>query len=730
MLNINNNIYSNNQYSYKNKKASPAFTGLPKFSGKIGSRIEIMNKKPENNIGFIEKIRSEIKNLTDVETSSKTEKDKASFLTQNKAVSEMNQQMSKKELSQKLSNMVNWDGSPRFTSKDVKTIIKKSKETPEILNILEMRNYYNLYRFERNQLDDIIEILETDKKNALKLFEMKNPNNSYRFEGSDLYYLSRMLKTDKNNTMKLLEMKNTDGAYRFNGTDLIHLKNVEPKDMNNFNTLIEMKNSDNSYRFTAEDVNDMLEVWDQTDTEAQTHLRNILLETKSDGNYKYSGNMVPELFQASLISKEVFKNIKQYIDNMLDYTMNKNYNENFHMEHSPIMQDAIVLVSTREKPVAKQHRILFDTNSNVLKDHFSEFNPDSKHLSEKMSFPDRDVSMNADYQIESSYGSKFYQMINSEKVIKGKNDKILNKEYYELSNSVDDKYNIVQEGSNGKKYKIGLSEKSADGDILMEKSLVNDNGVKTDYFYRETPDGGRMNFIKITDENGQKLLENRTKFKKLDENTFESIENGTTYNIKYLKDKVISEKQNGDKVEIPIVPNGEDGLSRDLLPILKQLPGSMYFDIQKMGLNKIAICKDNNLFSGTSFYTKNECTNDKCIMISKELAEPKQLFVLLHELGHYKDWESKTIIHTNKELSELYNAERFNFMHNQSNLEVTAANYFVADETEGLKEMIAETNALLYANNNWNRIEQRGQYLQQHFPKTFAKIAELLTKQN
>ena len=34
MLNINNNIYSNNQYSYKNTKARPAFTGLPKISGK------------------------------------------------------------------------------------------------------------------------------------------------------------------------------------------------------------------------------------------------------------------------------------------------------------------------------------------------------------------------------------------------------------------------------------------------------------------------------------------------------------------------------------------------------------------------------------------------------------------------------------------------------------------------------------------------------------------------
>ena len=43
-----------------------------------------------------------------------------------------------------------------------------------------------------------------------------------------------------------------------------------------------------------------------------------------------------------------------------------------------------------------------------------------------------------------------------------------------------------------------------------------------------------------------------------------------------------------------------------------------------------------------------------------------------------------------------------------------------------LEELVAETNAFLYASNDDPSIEMRGQFIQEHFPKTFAKIANLL----
>ena len=81
----------------------------------------------------------------------------------------------------------------------------------------------------------------------------------------------------------------------------------------------------------------------------------------------------------------------------------------------------------------------------------------------------------------------------------------------------------------------------------------------------------------------------------IDDNHFETIENGVKYNIEYLENKVVVTKDNGDVVEITIGDNSRDGsvISRDLLPLLKRAPGSFYFNLNKYGLQKIYI--DNNI---------------------------------------------------------------------------------------------------------------------------------------
>ena len=72
-------------------------------------------------------------------------------------------------------------------------------------------------------------------------------------------------------------------------------------------------------------------------------------------------------------------------------------------------------------------------------------------------------------------------------------------------------------------------------------------------------------------------------------------------------------------------------------------------------------------------------------------------------------------------------------MTNESQYETFATNYMIdafsskTKSYEGsLEELIAETNAFLYASNDDPSIEMRGQFIQEHFPETFAKIAELL----
>ena len=104
------------------------------------------------------------------------------------------------------------------------------------------------------------------------------------------------------------------------------------------------------------------------------------------------------------------------------------------------------------------------------------------------------------------------------------------------------------------------------------------------------------------------------------------------YDISYYEDKVVVTKDNREKVEISIGENGintKNVLSKDLLEVLKQLPGSIYFKIDKYKLNKIGKEID-NVSEKNAHYSHNE----NIVSLSNELAGKDGIATLLHELGH------------------------------------------------------------------------------------------------
>ena len=164
-------------------------------------------------------------------------------------------------------------------------------------------------------------------------------------------------------------------------------------------------------------------------------------------------------------------------------------------------------------------------------------------------------------------------------------------ERYIKSESVPNKYNIYREFSDGKKYKIGLAEVSKNGNIVIEKTLITSKGMKTDYNYVEAPDGSRLSYTRITDANGKVIAENKYKYQILDDCHFKTTENGTEYYIQYndsaLGNYVRVTSSDGRQVMLPIGNNftlSSGVLSKRLLPLLKRMPGSFYFDIDKYGL--------------------------------------------------------------------------------------------------------------------------------------------------
>ena len=72
-------------------------------------------------------------------------------------------------------------------------------------------------------------------------------------------------------------------------------------------------------------------------------------------------------------------------------------------------------------------------------------------------------------------------------------------------------------------------------------------------------------------------------------------------------------------------------------------------------------------------------------------------------------------------------------MTNESQYETLATDYMLNATprktqtfVDSLEELVAEVNAFLYASNSKPAIEMRGQFVQEHFTETFAKIANLL----
>jgi len=159
---------------------------------------------------------------------------------------------------------------------------------------------------------------------------------------------------------------------------------------------------------------------------------------------------------------------------------------------------------------------------------------------------------------------------------------------------------------------------------------------------------------------------------------------------------------------------------------LKQMPGSVYFDILKYNLTKIGLEID-DVKSDNAHYSQTK----NLIALSKE---KQDIFTLMHELGHFRDFY--TNLNKNKELKNIYEAEKLMLRKNASNQEITSLDYFISNDVNcvmtnrSLKEMIAETHALMYADNKSPEIEMRSQYLQQYFPKTCAKIIELFKAEN
>ena len=285
--------------------------------------------------------------------------------------------------------------------------------------------------------------------------------------------------------------------------------------------------------------------------------------------------------------------------------------------------------------------------------------------------------------------------------------------------------NVSETDSKGNQRPIQWESIDPDtGATITERHLTSPEGVKTDY-YAEENDNLKITDYKITDKDGNTLINVYQTFEKIDENKYISSINATgnpedtqIYEMEYTNDNILKilDKKNNKTTEISLNELFEDNESAEkLLPIIKQLPGHVLAHSKNLYSfkydNKYAI---ENAVAGNTIKIGN---------YEETLGEQENLLsVIAHEVGHMtlsyprsEDFHN-TVAQEYEELIKTTTSAQQKYI-----------TYFTTSRNNNW-EKTAETHAILNSINQPND-NMRRFYLAQYFPRTMAAIMKLLLEE-
>ena len=271
---------------------------------------------------------------------------------------------------------------------------------------------------------------------------------------------------------------------------------------------------------------------------------------------------------------------------------------------------------------------------------------------------------------------------------------------------------------------------SNSGTKSVQRDLVSPDGTRTEYFYEETSDNIKILNYKITDKNGKILLDRKSTFQQISKNKFISSINDKNYEIDFKGNKIIVfDRINNKKHIIDLKDKIEDGNTNILIDILKSIPGNQLAMMNSIPISMLE-------------YDTHEKNNGKWDPDLKDITIGKHsnlstnelnklIGVYLHEFGHYLDSDINNpqihIISTNPEVIKVFEEELQNLKHTTSSIEQSVMGHLIGKNAMDSKsEKAAEANMLLNSGEPTQGI--RAVLFAQYFPKTIAKIAELLDK--
>ncbi len=314
---------------------------------------------------------------------------------------------------------------------------------------------------------------------------------------------------------------------------------------------------------------------------------------------------------------------------------------------------------------------------------------------------------------------------------------IVTKDYKEYSEPSEIKgiFNTKRIYNNGKTEQLSLGQIDKNtGAKIVKKDFESLDGTKTHYDFSEDKNGNRNVDYQITDKNGNVIYKDKREFKVIDENTFISTKNDTSYEIKFSdNDKKLNVKNlNTNENKEQDLYTYVFGNSSKMMPVLKKLSGD---ELIKMCENVTRLFQSDDDDDSRFFYHPGR----------KDVTSCENEYVLLHELGHAKDMKyydtttfktkdatEKTLISANSDVLKTYGEEKELFNKNFANSQREHIDYFLnslghsSGANGAIKESLAEINALINTYNSVDRYSLRSEYLQRYFPKTVAQLAEFL----
>ena len=264
------------------------------------------------------------------------------------------------------------------------------------------------------------------------------------------------------------------------------------------------------------------------------------------------------------------------------------------------------------------------------------------------------------------------------------------------------------------------------GNNIIQRNMTSQDGTKTAYYYEEAPSGFSVLAYKITDKDGKVLLNQTRTFQPVEGNPdkFISSFNDRIYEIEYTENTVNITDKKENKTTTLDLNKITDTQNKDIINALKKLSGDALIDIAERNLNKISI--DDMI---PSWDLDNRILN----MTSSEYSdESGQMGIFMHEFGHFLDTEIDSEnfgeISQNPEFIKIYNEELENFKKNSTSKMQEYIDYFIDHDGNTISaqsETVAESHKILTSPHT----ETRTYYLQQNFPRSIAKIAELFEQQ-